>query len=61
MKRGEPCVIRRFNRTGRPRKDAVPTLTPGVVVRSHGRYVHVEVEGGEVVTARRNNVVGRVG
>ena len=56
MKRGEPCVIRRFNRTGRPRKDAVPTLTPGVVVRSHGRYVHVEVEGGEVVTAPRRSV-----
>ena len=55
MKRGDPVIVTRYGKPGRPRKGVEPVTQPGTVVKSHGRVVMVDF-GETVEEVRRSKV-----
>lgn len=55
MKRGDPVIVTRYGKPGRPRKGVEPVTQQGTIVKSHGRIVMVDF-GETVEEVRRSKV-----
>ena len=55
MKRGDPVIVTRYGKPGRPRKGVEPVTQQGTVVKSHGRAVLIDF-GETVEEVRRSKV-----